>query len=81
MLFLRGDVIPPGAGWLLRCPPTPRILAGPGLSCRPQLDDVGSADLRPLEPEAADRSSSLDASSCPSPVLASAEVWSRWISV
>ena len=79
MLFLCGDVIPPGAGWLLPvpagcCDPRPLRASWPSreLSCRLQLDGVGSADLRPLEPEAADRSSSLDASSCASPVLASA---------
>jgi hypothetical protein len=27
MLLLCGDMIPPGVGWLLRCAPTPRILA------------------------------------------------------
>jgi hypothetical protein len=49
---------------------------------RPQLDGVGSSDLRPQGSEAVGRTtSSIVASSCASSALASGEVWLRWISV
>lgn len=34
MLLRCGDMIPPGAGWLLRCAPAPRILAAEVASTR-----------------------------------------------
>jgi hypothetical protein len=46
MLLLCGDMIPPGAGWLLRCASTPRILAAEVV--RTQDDAAACVELAAL---------------------------------